>query len=223
MSDNYTFKILISISDKTISFTNGTINQKTLDDLCLLISDINNSGKKIIVVSAGAILLGTQMLKIKERAENISVKQAIAAVGQVELIKNYQNIFNIYGQNVAQVLLTRKMMQNSSYAKNIKATLGELLNKNIIPIVNENDSVSTDDIELEDNYPLSVKLADTLNIDIIIIASDIKHKFHVLKRDSLKAVTCYSSNELLSYLDDIGYKKHLSGNFPINKHDILIN
>ncbi len=223
MNNNYTFKILISISDKTISFTDGTINKKILDDLCLLISDINNSGKKIIVVSAGAILLGTQMLKIKERAENISVKQAIAAVGQVELIKNYQDTLNIYGQNVAQVLLTRKMMQNKNYANNIKATLGELLKKNVIPIVNENDSVSIDDIELEDNYPLAVQLADTLKIDIIIIASDIKNKFHILKRDSLKAVTCYSSNELLSNIDNINYSKHVSGNFPTNKHDILIN
>ncbi len=222
MNKNHTIKVILSVSDKTISYTDGTINKKILDNICLLISDINNSGKKVVLVSAGAILMGTLMLNIKERAETLSVKQAIAAVGQVELIKNYQDAFNIYGQNVAQVLLTRKMMKNESYAHNIKATLGELFKKNIIPIVNENDSVSTDDIELEDNYPLAVKLADTLHINIIIIASDIKNKFLILNRGSNKADTCYSINELYNYLDYNNNPTPIAGYFPKSKHEILL-
>lgn len=222
MSNNYTIKLLISVSDKTISYTDGTINKNVLDNICLLISDISNSGKKVVLVSAGAILMGTQKLKFKERAETLSVKQAIAAVGQVELIKNYQASFTEYGQNVAQVLLTRKMMKNEFYAKNIKATFAELFKKNIIPIVNENDSVSTDDIELEDNYPLSVKLADTLQINIIIIASDIKNKFLILKRGTNKAFTCYSLNQLYNFLAHINHLDSYAGNFPNSMHDIFM-
>lgn len=223
MESEKSTRLLMLVSDKMISYTDGSINHNALNQISLILADIRNSGMQVSLVSAGAIIMGIQILKIRERPETLSQKQAISAVGQVELIKCYQDLFNIYGQNVAQVLLTRKMIFQEEYRSNLKATMDELLKIGVIPIINENDSVSTDDIELEDNYPLAVKLAEIIDAQIMIIASDIKNKYHIITKGNNNTYTAYNEDDLYSYIETINTEFIEDKSFPKSRHDLILN
>ena len=216
-----TNKIVVVVGDKMLTYTDGSINFNAFKRISLFLSDLNNSGLQISLISAGAIVMGTQLLEIKERPETLSQKQAIAAIGQVELIKTYQDLFLSYGQHVAQVLLTRSTMCKTKNKNNIKATMNELLRMNIIPIINENDSVSTDDIELEDNYPLAARLAKIINAQSILLASDIQNKYHLIKSGDKQALTANNEEEAFFLIEEL--KLNEKGNFPEFRHEIILN
>lgn len=221
MTKTISNKIVLVVGDKMLTYTDGRINFEAFKRISLFLSDLNNSGLQISLVSAGAIVMGTQVLEIKERPQTLSQKQAIAALGQVELIKTYQDLFLSYGQHVAQVLLTRSSMCKTKNRKNIKATIDELLSMNIIPIINENDSVSTDDIELEDNYPLAARLAKIINAQSILLASDIQNKYHLIKSGEKKALTANNEEEAFDLIEQLEPDK--KGNFPEFRHEIVLN
>lgn len=221
MTKTTTNKIVVVVGDKMLTYTDGSINYAAFKRISLFLSDLNNSGLQISLVSAGAIVMGTQLLEIKERPETLSQKQAIAAIGQVELIKTYQDLFLSYGQHVAQVLLTRSTMCKTKNSENIKATMKELLRMNIIPIINENDSVSTDDIELEDNYPLAARLAKIINAQSILLASDIQNKYHLIKSGDKQALTANNEEEAFSLIEEL--KFDANGDFPEFRHEIILN
>ena len=223
MKDKNSTRLLMLVSDKMISYTDGSINYNALNQISLILSDLKNSGIQVALVSAGAIIMGIQILKIRERPETLSQKQAIAAVGQVELIKCYQDLFNTYGQHVAQVLLTRKMMYEEQYKNNLQATMNELFKIDVLPIINENDSVSTDDIELEDNYPLAVKLAEIIDANLMVIASDIKNKYHIITRNNNIATTANNPEELHNIINKINNSSSKNKSFPKSRHDIILN
>lgn len=216
-----TNKIVVVVGDKMLTYTDGRINVEAFKRISLFLSDLNNSGLQISLVSAGAIVMGTQILEVKERPETLSKKQAIAAIGQVELIKTYQDLFLSFGQHVAQVLLTRSSMCKTKNRKNIKATINELLKMNIIPIINENDSVSTDDIELEDNYPLAARLAKIIDAQSILLASDIQNKYHLIPSGTDKALTANNEDEAFALIENL--KKEDFGTFPEFRHEVMLN
>jgi len=164
-------RIVVRIEVTTLINRDGKINPRKMDRLAMVLSNLNNSGKQIIVVSSGAIVLGSEKLKLPSIPPSKTDMQALAAVGQAELIRSYQRSFDEYGQIVAQVLVTSDIADYPQRVENTRNTFDMLLSMNIIPIVNENDPVSTTDIELDDNYPLALKIANITGADIIVIKS----------------------------------------------------
>lgn len=150
----------------------GSISMEKFDRLVMLIVNLQNSGKRIIVVSSGAIVLGSEKLGLSGIPKNLPDKQAAAAVGQAELISCYESSFDYYNQVIAQVLLTSDIINYPERKENARNAFKALLDMDIIPVVNENDPVSTCDIELDDNYPLALIVAEIVDADFIIVKMD---------------------------------------------------
>jgi glutamate 5-kinase len=166
-------RIVIKVGTSTISFENGRMNFTRLEKITMVLSDIINSGREVVLVSSGAIGVGAGRLKMEVPPDALVARQALAAIGQAELIRIYQKFFDEYNQMVAQVLLTRDGLDDEIRAGNAKNTLNELLRMKIIPIVNENDTVSTAELQFGDNDTLSAKVAALIEADLLIILSDI--------------------------------------------------
>lgn len=143
-----------------------------LEKLVRIIADLHNSKKEVILVSSGAIAVGRAKMGLSAKM-SLSKKQACAAIGQAQLISIYQRIFSEYNQTAAQVLMTKNTITNEVSRKNAENTFSELLNLGVIPIVNENDTVSTDEIKFGDNDRLSAIVAAITGADLLILLSDI--------------------------------------------------
>lgn len=170
-------RIVIKVGTSTLTHENGKINLARLDKLAEVLSDLVNQGKQVILVSSGAIGVGVAKMKLSERPHLIRDRQAAAAVGQSELMHLYSKFFGEYGHIVAQILLTKDVLEKDILRSNVSNTFETLLEKEIIPIVNENDPVSTDEIigdtSFGDNDTLSALVAHLLKADCLIILSDI--------------------------------------------------
>ncbi|MCI8408248.1 MAG: glutamate 5-kinase [Lachnospiraceae bacterium] len=170
-------RIVIKIGTSTITHEEtGALNLVKLEKLVRLLTDLRNQGKEVVLVSSGAIAVGRKAMGIKERTEEMSVKQACAAIGQARLMMVYQKLFGEYNQVTAQVLMTKYTMINNISRKNAQNTFRELLKMGVIPIVNENDTVSTDEMEygnFGDNDTLSAIVAALIGADLLILLSDI--------------------------------------------------
>ncbi|NJM16282.1 MAG: hypothetical protein HC896_13720 [Bacteroidales bacterium] len=162
----------------------NSLNYTKLDRLCMMLSDLHNSGYHVLVVSSGSILLGSLKAGYKSAAAKLIEQQVTAAIGQAELIKMYQQYLGEYNQVVAQVLLTHDVIRKDIRRQNATNTLNKLLELNIIPIVNENDVVSTEDIALEDNYPLALQVAQLVNADIILVKEKNNGDYLVIPKHS---------------------------------------
>jgi len=160
--------IIVRIEISTLIGAEGKINRRKMDRLAMVLTNLHNSGKHVMVVSSGAIVLGTEKLKLQNMPDNQLEMQAAASVGQAELIRRYQHSFDEYNQIIAQVLLTSDIMHYPQRVDNTRNTFNRLLDMSIIPIINENDSVSTADIEIDDNYPLALMVAEITRADFII-------------------------------------------------------
>lgn len=167
-------RIVIKVGSSTITYpVNGTINYSKLEKLVRIIADIHNMGKEVVLVSSGAIAVGRHVMGLSEKPKTLSCKQACAAIGQAALMTVYKKLFSEYGQVCAQILLTKyTFMRDDSY-NNACNTLNELLAMGVIPIVNENDTVSTAEIEIGDNDSLSAYVSSMINGDLLILLSDI--------------------------------------------------
>lgn len=172
-----------------------------MDRLAMVLSNLNNSGKQVIVVSSGAIALGTDKMGLKKQPESYEQMQAIAAIGQAELIRVYQHYFDQYNQIVAQVLLPGDILDSVERVKNAQNTFNRLLERNIIPVVNENDAVSLTDIQLDDNYPLALQVARIARADIILIKMDNNSKYIIQPRGQLEAKRVSDETELFDELE----------------------
>jgi glutamate 5-kinase len=218
-------RIVVRIEISTLSDNDEKLNKKKMDQLAMVLSNIQNSGKQLILVSSGAIALGTEKLKLRQQPSSFIDKQAAAAVGQVELIKNYKIYFDEYNQIVAQVLLTSDTIDSSVRMKNARNTFDTLLDMNIIPIVNENDAVSTADIELNDNYPLALSVAKIVNADIILIKLDANGKFLLMPKGEKKAVMAVNEYELFEKINDICRDSHTEASvepsYPSSINEII--
>jgi glutamate 5-kinase len=166
-------RIVIKVGTSTLTYDTGKVNFTRIDKLARVLSDLANQGKEVVLVTSGAIGVGVDKLKMKERPKKIPEKQAVAAVGQCELMHIYSKFFSDYGHVVGQILLTRDVVEDDQRRQNVVNTFETLMNNEIIPIVNENDSVSVEEIKFGENDTLSAIVSKVINADLLIILSDI--------------------------------------------------
>ncbi len=170
-------RIVIKIGTSTLAHKTGRLNIRRVEELCKVISDLKNAGNEIIMVSSGAIGMGVGKLLLSEKPKDIPTKQAAAAVGQCELMYTYDKLFSEYNHTVAQILITGEDIEHNDRCRNFKNTMNRLLELNAIPIINENDSIATNEIVIGDNDTLGAIVATTINADLLIILSDIDGLF----------------------------------------------
>lgn len=170
-------RIVIKVGTSSLSYPNGKLNFQRIEKLVFVLSAIRKRGIDVTLVSSGAIAVGAGRLGLDEKPKELAKKQALAAIGQAELMKIYQKFFSDYNQTVAQVLLTKDVVINPVRHKNAKGTLDRLLKMEIIPIINENDTISTYEIEFGDNDTLSAIVSELINADLLIMLSDIDGLF----------------------------------------------
>ena len=166
-------RIVVKIGTSTLAHSTGRLNIRRIEELCMVLSDLKNAGHEIILVSSGAIGMGVGKLSLSKRPEDIPTKQAAAAVGQCELMYTYDKLFTEYNHNVAQLLITAPDIEDGVRKLNFHNTLERLLELGVLPIVNENDTVSTDEIEIGDNDTLSAIVTANVNADLLVLLSDI--------------------------------------------------
>lgn len=170
-------RIVVKVGTSTLTYSNGNINLSRIEKLTRVLSDLMNSGKEVVLVTSGAVGVGVNKLKLKERPKTIKEKQAAAAVGQSELMHIYGKFFGEYSHIVGQVLLTRDVVEDEHIRENVVNTFETLIENKVIPIVNENDTVAIDEIEnivrFGDNDNLSAIVAELVSADLLIILSDI--------------------------------------------------
>lgn len=166
-------RCVIKIGTSTLAYSNGNLNIRRVEELCKIISDIKNAGHEIILVSSGAIGMGVGKLKLSARPEDIPTKQACAAIGQCELMYTYDKIFSEYHHTVAQLLITNEDVKDARRYENFRNTLFRLMELKALPIINENDTVATDEIVIGDNDTLSAIVAKSVKADLLILLSDI--------------------------------------------------
>ena len=166
-------RIVIKIGTSTLTHSTGHLNIRRVEELCKIISDVKNSGHEVIIVSSGAIGMGVGKLGLIRRPADIPTKQAAAAVGQCELMYTYDKLFSEYNHTVAQLLITGDDVQNETRHNNFSNTLNRLLELGAIPIINENDTVSTKEIVIGDNDTLAAIVAESVKADKLVLLSDI--------------------------------------------------
>lgn len=166
-------RTVIKIGTSTLTHSTGNLNIRRVEEICKIMSDIKNAGNEVILVSSGAIGMGVGKLGLSERPSDISTKQAAAAVGQCELMYIYDKIFGEYNHTVGQLLITADDIVNEKRHENFSNTINRLLELGAIPIINENDTVSTDEIIIGDNDTLGAEVAKSVNADLLIVLSDI--------------------------------------------------
>jgi len=166
-------RIVIKIGTSTLAYPTGHLNIRRVEELCKVISDIKNAGNQVIVVSSGAIAMGVGKLGLQERPSDIPTKQAAAAVGQCELMYIYDKLFGEFNHAVAQLLITGEDVENDNRHQNFSSTLARLLELDVIPIINENDTVATKEIVIGDNDTLAAIVAQSVKADKLVLLSDI--------------------------------------------------
>ena len=166
-------RVVIKIGTSTLTHSTGHLNIRRVEEICKVISDIKNAGHEVIMVSSGAIGMGVGKLGLSKRPEDIPTKQASAAVGQCELMYTYDKLFSEYNHTVAQLLITNDDVENDVRHENFSNTLSRLLELEALPIINENDTVSTKEIVIGDNDTLAAIVAKSVKADLLILLSDI--------------------------------------------------
>lgn len=193
-------RIVIKIGTSSLVQTNGKINLEKIDHLAFVISSLMNNGKEVILVSSGAMGFGLDILKLSKRPSELAKQQAVSSVGQVAMMSLYSQIFSHYQTNVSQILLTRDVVEYSESLGNVTNAFESLIGMGIVPIVNENDAVSVDEMDhatkFGDNDRLSAIVAKITRADLLIMLSDIDGLFD-------KNPTIYEDAQLISHVSEI--------------------
>ena len=166
-------RIVIKIGTSTLTHSTGHLNIRRVASLCQVISDIKNAGHEVILVSSGAIGMGVGKLGLRQRPKDMPTKQAAAAVGQCELMYIYDKLFGDYHHTVAQLLITGEDVANETRHRNFSNTLNRLLELGALPILNENDTVATEEIVIGDNDTLAAIVAKSVGAQLLVLLSDI--------------------------------------------------
>ncbi len=196
-------KIVIKVGTSTLSYPNGRINYQKVVRLAGTLAGIQKAGRNLILVSSGAIAVGAGRLGLASRPSDLAGKQALAALGQAELIRIYRRFFEVKNQPIAQVLLTKDIVVNTVRRENAKNTLNELIKMNIIPIINENDTVATDEIEFGDNDTLSAYVAELTGADLLVLMSDIDGLYSSDPKHNPEADIIPVVHEITTELEDL--------------------
>lgn len=166
-------RIVVKIGTSTLTYQNGSLNLRRIESLVKTLSDFKNAGCEIVIVSSGAVGAGYARLSMAEYPKTLAQKQACASVGQSQLMKIYDNFFSVYGHTVAQILMTKDVVDDPQRLDNVRNTFNTLIEMGCVPIVNENDSISSEEIRFGGNDTLSAYVAIACSADIIINLSDI--------------------------------------------------
>lgn len=166
-------RIVIKLGTSTLAHSSGRLNIRRVEQLCSVMSDLKNAGHEIVLVSSGAIGMGVGKLNLKSRPTDIPTKQAAAAVGQCELMYIYDKLFSEYNHTVAQILITKSDIEHPERSENFHNTLFRLLELGTIPVINENDTIATEEIVIGDNDTLGAIVAKTAGADLLVLLSDI--------------------------------------------------
>ena len=166
-------RIVVKIGTSTLAYATGQLNIRRVEELCKTMSDIRNAGHELILVSSGAIGMGVGKLGLRTRPRDIPTKQAAAAVGQCELMYIYDKLFSEYHHTVAQLLITADNLSNETRHANFTNTLNRLLELGAVPVINENDTVATDEIVIGDNDTLAARVAESVEANLLVLLSDI--------------------------------------------------
>lgn len=171
-------RIVIKVGTSTLAYPSYRMNIRRVEKLVKVLSDIKNSGVEILLVSSGAIAMGVGKLGLLQKPKDLAMKQACAAVGQCELMYVYDKLFSEYNHNVAQVLLTKEDLENPKRRDNFSNTIEQLIAYGTIPILNENDTVSTEEItSIGDNDTLASFVSEAVHADLLILLTDIDGLF----------------------------------------------
>ncbi len=200
-------RIVVKVGTTTLTYNNGRLNLRKMEKLVRVLCDLKNEGKEVILVSSGAIAVGTERLGLVERPRDTRGKQATAAVGQAVLMQIYQKFFMEYNQNVAQILLTRDIFENEIKRENALNTFESLLNMGVIPIVNENDTVSTielGDLEFKDNDTLSAYVSILVDADLLILLSDIDGLYNCNPKTNKDAKIIHNVKHITEAIENMG-------------------
>ncbi len=167
-------RIVVKVGSSSLTYPEtGKLDLTKMELLCRELSSLHNAGKDVVLVSSGAIMVGLQALGLDRRPHVVSRVQACAAIGQARLMMLYQKFFAEYNQTCGQILLTKYSLVRRDACRNAHNTFEELLDLGVIPIVNENDTIATDEIEFGDNDSLSALVASLIHADLLILLSDI--------------------------------------------------
>lgn len=166
-------RVVIKIGSSTLTYDNGKPNYRKIEHISRVVADLQNSGKQVVLVSSGAIAVGVGRLGLQKRPTTTRGKQAAAAIGQCDLMSLYDRALAEYGYVPAQILITRDVIENEERRLNVINTIEALMELNAIPIINENDSVSCEEIMVGDNDNLSAIVADLAGADALVIMTDI--------------------------------------------------
>lgn len=166
-------RLVVKVGTSTLAYPSGRLNIRHIESLCRVLSDLKNQGHEIILVSSGAIGMGVGKLSLKNRPSDIPTRQAAAAVGQCELMYTYDKLFSEYNHVAAQLLITNSVVDNEEMNRNFKNTINRLLELEVIPVINENDTVATKEIEIGDNDTLAAIVTSLTEADLLILLSDI--------------------------------------------------
>ncbi|MCM1157537.1 MAG: glutamate 5-kinase [Bacteroidales bacterium] len=203
-------RIVVKVGTSTLTGENGAPNFRTIDKLAQVLSTLHNEGNQMILVSSGAIAVGVNKMRLPMKPEDVCMKQAAAAVGQCELMHIYDKCFGEYGNIVGQILLTAEDIAVKSKRRNLKNTFEALLENGMIPVVNENDSVSHAEIESEkkvfgDNDMLSAIVANLCEADRLIILSDIEGLYDSNPHENENAELLYRVSEITEEIRNLGF------------------
>lgn len=166
-------RIVVKVGTSTLAHPTGHLNIRHMEALCKVLSDIKNAGHEVILVSSGAIGMGVGKLSLKGRPSQMSAKQAAAAVGQCELMYTYDKLFSEYNHITGQILVTKSDIDQDDKRQNFINTLTQLLEYDALPIINENDTIATEEIAIGDNDTLAAIVAVSANAELLILLTDI--------------------------------------------------
>ena len=166
-------RIVVKVGTSTLAYPNGSLNIRHIESLTKVLCDLKNAGHEVVLVSSGAIGMGLGKLSLTKRPDDMPTKQAAAAVGQCELMYTYDKLFSEYNHTVAQILLTGSDIHHEDRLNNFKNTMRRLIELKALPIVNENDTVATEEIGIGDNDTLAAIVAVNIEADLLVLLSDI--------------------------------------------------
>lgn len=170
-------RIVVKVGTSTLAHPTGRLNIQRVETLVKVLSDLKNAGHEIVLVSSGAIGMGVGKLLLPGKPSDMPTKQAAAAVGQCELMYTYDKLFTEYNHTVAQILLTGEDIENEKRRHNCENTLRRLLELGALPIINENDTVATEQIEIGDNDTLAAIVGKSVQAELVILLTDIDGLF----------------------------------------------
>ena len=166
-------KIVVKVGTSSLAHSDGSMNEKQIATMCSVLAKLKAEGHQIVLVSSGAIGMGVGKLRLPGRPDDMPTKQAAAAVGQCELMYTYDRLFSTDGITVAQILLTGTDIHSEDRLSNFQNTINRLLDLGVLPVVNENDTVATDEIVIGDNDTLAAIVAVNISAELLVLLSDI--------------------------------------------------